>query len=196
MNAIDETNNVYGRWTVLGRAEENDERGGACWKCQCSCDGKIVVVPGHCLRRKAKPSRSCGCLRRDLRIAANKAKMRFDGLVKDMVEYNAFNSAKGRCRNLKNPNYKDYGGRGIEFRFNNFQDFLAEVGLRPSAEHSLDRSDNDGHYEKGNLSWQTKDKQANNRRSYHETLTRQIAARDKKIEELQKELDTYRGVLV
>lgn len=189
---VNEVGNTYGRWTVLERAKENDKYGGACWNCRCSCDGKIVAVPGHCLRRKSKPSRSCGCIRRELRIAANKAKMKFDGLVKDMPEYNAFNAAKGRCRNKNNRSYKDYGGRGIEFRFNSFQEFLAEVGLRPSAEHSLDRTNNDGHYEKGNLSWQTKDKQANNRRSYHETLTRQIAERDKKIEELQNLLDKYR----
>lgn len=79
-------------------------------------------------------------------------------------EYRCYHNAAGRCNNPKNRNYRNYGGRGIEFRFSNFDEFLAHVGLKPSPEYSLDRIDNDGHYEVGNLRWATLEEQLSNRR--------------------------------
>lgn len=191
----EETGNPYGMLIVIERSE-NNKYGQACWLCECQCEKKTrLIVPGFSLRQEN--TTSCGCVRSKLTTQKNIKRTVHGGRSGiGTVEYDAFNAAKGRCQNKNNRSYKDYGGRGIEFRFNNFQDFLAEVGLRPSDEYSLDRSDNDGHYEKGNLSWQTKDKQANNRRSYHETLTRQIAAQSKKIEELQILVDKLQAVSV
>lgn len=48
--------------------------------------------------------------------------------------------------------------------------FLADVGPRPSADHSIDRIDNNGHYEPGNVKWSTPTEQCSNRRSSR-TLT-------------------------
>ena len=81
------------------------------------------------------------------------------------IEYHAFNSAKGRCTNPKNQHYALYGGRGIEFRLKNVLEMIEEIGLRPSAEHSLDRIDVHGHYEPGNIKWSTKTEQARNRQN-------------------------------
>jgi len=59
MNLInDETGNVYAKLTVLYRVE-NDNRGNACWRCQCSC-GNQKTIPGARLR--GGHTRSCGCL--------------------------------------------------------------------------------------------------------------------------------------
>jgi hypothetical protein len=81
------------------------------------------------------------------------------------VEVTAFYMARGRCTNPNNRKWKDYGGRGIRFLFDNFQQFLAEVGRRPSKQHSLDRyPNNDGHYEPGNVRWATRHEQSTNRR--------------------------------
>ena len=74
-----------------------------------------------------------------------------------------------RCCNPSNNAYHYYGGRGItvcEQWRDSFETFLADVGLRPSNQHSLDRyPNNDGNYEPGNVRWATRMEQAINKRS-------------------------------
>lgn len=80
-------------------------------------------------------------------------------------EYTAYCDAKARCRNPRKRRFYDYGGRGIEFRFESFEQFIAEVGMKPTPTDSIDRIDNDGHYEPGNVKWSTPKEQRRNRRS-------------------------------
>jgi len=79
-------------------------------------------------------------------------------------EYTAYTQARQRCTNPRHLSWPRYGARGIEFRFSSFEEFLADVGPRPTSEHSLDRIDNDGHYEPGNVRWATREEQARNTR--------------------------------
>lgn len=73
---------------------------------------------------------------------------------------------KKRCLNPKARYYYNYGGRGItvcERWLNDFKAFLADVGRRPSNQHSLDRyPDTNGHYEKANCRWATRSEQNEN----------------------------------
>jgi hypothetical protein len=80
------------------------------------------------------------------------------------VEYVTFRGAMNRCSNPKIKNYAEYGGRGIKFLFTSFEQFLAEVGPKPSPRHSIDRINNDGNYEPGNIRWATRQEQIANRR--------------------------------
>jgi len=79
-------------------------------------------------------------------------------------EYRSYESAKARCQNSNNRDWNLYGGRGIEFRFDSFEAFYAELGSRPKG-MTVDRVNNDGHYEVGNVRWATDKEQANNRRT-------------------------------
>lgn len=74
--------------------------------------------------------------------------------------------AKDRCTNAKNSRYKDYGGRGIEFKLTSFRKLIDEIGPRPidGSIYMLDRKDNFGHYEHGNMRWATSVESNNNKR--------------------------------
>lgn len=80
-------------------------------------------------------------------------------------------SARQRCTNPKIPNYENYGGRGIRFcdslvGLPGARLLLEALGPRPSAMHTLDRIDNNGDYEIGNVRWATRQQQNLNRRGY------------------------------
>lgn len=86
-------------------------------------------------------------------------------------EYEIWKSIIQRCTNKNAKAYPDYGGRGIcicDSWRNSFEAFLADVGPRPSPGHSLDRENNDGNYEPGNVRWATRTEQ--NRNSRHNRL--------------------------
>lgn len=84
-----------------------------------------------------------------------------------------------RCSNSNNPGYKDYGGRGITVcqRWLKYENFLADMGRKPSPQHSIDRIDNEANYEPSNCHWATNRQQANNARrnrlitAFGETMT-------------------------
>lgn len=82
-------------------------------------------------------------------------------------EYNAWINIKARCYNINNPRYASYGGRGIkvcEKWKHSFDNFLTDMGERPSDKHSIDRIDNDGDYTPENCRWATMTRQQNNKK--------------------------------
>jgi hypothetical protein len=73
---------------------------------------------------------------------------------------------QNRCYNPKRKEYKNYGGRGIQVceRWMNIHHFLEDMG-HPSAEQTIERKDNQGHYEPGNCYWADHKTQQRNRRN-------------------------------
>lgn len=78
--------------------------------------------------------------------------------------YTVWQTMKFRCMNPKAAHFERYGGRGIRVceRWFSFANFLADMGARPRGA-TLDRKDNDGHYEPGNCRWITRKENSRNR---------------------------------
>lgn len=82
-------------------------------------------------------------------------------------EYYIWASMRQRCINPKTQFYCHYGGRGIKVceRWNTYENFLSDMGRRPSPKHSIDRKDPEGDYCQDNCKWSTAKEQANNKRN-------------------------------
>lgn len=132
--------------------------------CVCDCAQQTIVsLKGL----RTRHTRSCGCLHPDVISAAAGSYNRRHGKVKS-AEYKVHQGMLNRCYNPNVEGYPNYGGRGIEVceRWRNFRNFIADMGPRPSAKHSLDRyPDQNGHYEPGNVRWATSAQQARNLRT-------------------------------
>ena len=77
----------------------------------------------------------------------------------------AYTQAKCRCNNPRHKQYMSYGGRGIQFLFRSFKEFLDDIGEKPGINYQLDRINNDGNYEIGNVRWATRQQNSENRRT-------------------------------
>ena len=158
------TPETYGRLTTIGPAfllpvGKQAERI-AYQACICACGNRQVVYVGNLRNMNTT---SCGCARRESVTALSH---KHGG--RRLPEYNNWCLMRSRCANPNNRNYSDYGGRGIRVcpRWENFADFLTDMGPRPSPKHTLDRfPDQNGNYEKSNCRWATKIEQANNKRN-------------------------------
>lgn len=161
MRRRDLTGLRFGR-LLVAKSAGHHKSGDSLWECMCDC-GKVVNVVLYNLT--AGITKSCGCLRIELnRVRSVKHGMARKNQLR--TEYKRFQSAKSRCTNPRNPQFYNYGGRGIEFRLKSVTELIEDIGPLPCPKLTLDRINNDGHYEVGNLRWATLKQQANNKRTY------------------------------
>lgn len=151
---IDITGQRFGRWIVIERAANKHQK--SYWQCRCNC-GNEHIIQGRNLVSGA--SQSCGCLRREL--------ITKHGMACDPI-YKIWHGMLQRCTNSRLRIYQYYGGRGISVceRWKDFSAFYADMGERPSPQHSLDRINNDGNYEPGNVRWSLSIQQRGNQRPF------------------------------
>jgi hypothetical protein len=148
----------FGRWTVLERSELPRAKRGVRWDCVCDCGTRRAV--NSCALLRKQPG-SCGCRRRELA----QARLTKHGLSRT-PEYRAWCNVRDRCENPRSVSYPYYGARGVTVceRWQDFENFLADMGPRPSSAYSIERDDPFGNYEPGNCSWATIEAQARNKR--------------------------------
>jgi hypothetical protein len=151
---------IFGRLTVISFSHIS--RGGlghACWNCVCECGTEKTIAGNHL---RDGNTVSCGCFAREQISNAN----RTHGHGHESPTYRSWRSMMSRCNNPKSNNYKYWGGRGIIVceRWFSFENFLADMGVRPVG-MTLDRYPNkDGNYELKNCRWAGPTMQVRNRR--------------------------------
>jgi hypothetical protein len=149
----------YNKWTVLDtfimttvRPNGKKRSETFAW-CQCEC-GKHQAVNLHGIKTgKSTQCKACKATKHGCH---------------NTPEYGVWEGMKERCNNPKRKGYANYGARGIGLceRWNKFENFLADMGKRPSPELTIERVDNDKGYGPDNCVWDTRSQQNHNRRPY------------------------------
>jgi hypothetical protein len=132
------------------------------WIFRCDCGNQKAIVMTYVRRGE---SQSCGCIRREDISRRAKTMNRKHGMSRSTT-WGSWTAMKGRCLRKKHHAYARYGGRGIKIceRWNNFENFLADMGERPLGT-TLDRINADGNYEPKNCRWADWKTQGSSRRN-------------------------------
>lgn len=175
---------LFGLLTTLEAARWSSDR----VRCRCKCGNETTPL-AHNLRHGH--TESCGC-----KALSSQWK---HGLCKHPL-YSLWYGIVRRCNNPDTPEYRHYGGRGIQLceRWTGLPDgllnFAADMGPRPTMQHTVDRENNDGNYDPGNCAWKTIAEQNRNRRKVG-ALTEQRNEAWARVQELEQELAAARGTL-
>ncbi len=164
---IDLTGQRFGSLTVIQKDESRNYKSGCtAWLCICDCGEQKIARSDKLRNGKTK---SCGCLVAEL---FHPSKTRLFHPSKTRLYY-VWNGMKARCNSVNNPNYPNYGARGItvcdEWK-NNFQAFYEWAIVNgydenaPRGQCTIDRIDNDKGYSPDNCRWVDMNVQNRNRR--------------------------------
>jgi hypothetical protein len=167
----DLTGQTFTRLLVLRRVGRNQWRR-AIFLCRCRCDGKEIELTGGCLI--SGNTRSCGCLARQLTVARNAGWRGKDNpgfkhghSTRSLISptYGSWAAMVNRTKNPQGTGHEYYFDAGVKvcerwLGEHGFENFLTDLGERPSLKHSLSRFLDIGNYEPGNVEWATRAQQA------------------------------------
>ncbi len=160
----------FGRLMTIKRGNSN-KWGRSVFICECDCGAVKSIYGEHLSRGLVK---SCGCFRVD--FGREIGLTNSTHMMTNTPEYRAWANMKDRCYNSGNKLFRRYGGRGIRVStrwLDSFESFFADMGKRPSPDHSIDRwPDNNGDYEKDNCRWATRSQQQRNKNSFKHKKSR------------------------
>lgn len=161
--------NKYGRLLVISLAPGRTSSRGTYWNCMCDCGNAHVAIGRH-LQNGAL--RSCGCSRIKHGQEGTRLYHTWEGMLQ-------------RCYNEKHTSYSRYGGRGISVcaawhEFIPFYTYALSTGY--TDELTIDRINNDGNYEPGNIRWATMRQQQNNKS--HPGVAEKVAIVDSLMDEI------------
>ena len=158
----------YARLLAIARCGST-KHGKAIWIFQCDCGHQVSTSLADV---KAGKTKSCGCLANEIR--AQNSRRHKDKVALALTrhggcytpEYNIWKSIKQRTLNPRCRDFSSYGGRGITLceSWHRFEDFIRDMGKRPTSRHSIDRINNDAGYAPDNCRWATPDVQRLNQR--------------------------------
>ncbi len=147
--AHDLTGRVFDRLTVVSYDGRSDS-GELMWKCLCKCT-QITRVSTHALEQGN--TRSCGCLAKE----GNRTTHGNARVGRRTPEYRSWRAMMQRCNDPNQPQAANYINAGVVVcdRWKNFENFLADMGPKPTPKHSIGRFEDDGPYDPWNCAWQS-----------------------------------------
>lgn len=144
---IDMIGQKHGKLTVIKKSIRKGKS--AYWVCECECGRRKEVRRDHLLSGDVETCGVKGC-RKFYSVHGNAG-------IEETTEYRIWGTMKSRCLNPNDQAYENYGGRGITIceEWLSFENFLNDMGSRPSENHTLERINNDKGYSRENCKWAT-----------------------------------------